>query len=108
MNARNIEYCKQRDVTCFKLNEFFVSENITCDTLAMIANGIRIMKEISLIKLVYKISSSINHNWDKMCTCNYSQLGNVTQLRVPDITANLAPYMSTMSLIILHTRQIKS
>ena len=46
MNARNIEYCKQRDVTCFKLNEFFVSENITCDTLAMIANGIRIMKEI--------------------------------------------------------------
>ena len=32
MNARNIEYCKQRDVTCFKLNEFFVSENITCDT----------------------------------------------------------------------------
>ena len=32
MNARNIEYCKQRDVTCFKLNEFFVSENVTCDT----------------------------------------------------------------------------
>ena len=105
MNARNIEYCKQRDVTCFKLNEFFVSENITCDT----GDNISIkMKEIRLIKLVYKISSSINHNWDKMCTCNYSQLGNVTQLRVPDITANLAPYMSTMSLIILHTRQIKS
>ena len=43
-----------------------------------------------------------------MCTCYYSQLGNVTQLRVPDITANLAPYMSTMSFIILHTRQSKS